>query len=622
MKRHLFLGMVITAIGCGGPGSNTSQGGAGTTGTPGTAGTNATAGTNGTAGTTGTPGTAGTNATAGTTGTAGTNAAAGTNGTAGTTGTGGRGGTTGAAGSPVAGTTGGAGRGGTTGAAGTTGSAGRGGTTGSGGAAMQTATNVLTFHGNHTRDGVYVDAALTRAAVANIHIDTSFANTTISGPVYAQALYLGGAGSSQPDMVVVATAQNRIYALNAANGSEVWANKQFGTPVTQMLDIPSGNRPLNPMGVVGTPVIDAATRTIYFSAMTTMGSNARHVVHAVALADGTEKSGWPVNLDSAAKSAENVAFVSPGHNQRAAPALVGGRVFAPYSGHIGDKGNYHGWVVGISTTTPTDVNAWATRAIGGGIWGTSGIASDGTSLFVVTGNTTSTAGTFMAPMDWGDGESVHKLGTSLARATAATDFFMPSDWEALDKGDTDLGGTGVVLFNAPGATPSSLVLALGKDGNAYLLNRANLGGMNATPVAKRQVANGTIIQAAAAYTTSMGTYFVFRAGVMGCPTGMSGGLMAVKVGATSPPTLTPAWCAGPNNGSNPMVSMTNAQGADAIVWYVGTNGQLNAFNADTGASLLSGAAITVGTVKPHQSPMVANGRVFVASDNRVYALTP
>ena len=63
-------------------------------------------------------------------------------------------------------------------------------------------------------------------------------------------------------------------------------------------------------------------------------------------------------------------------------------------------------------------------------------------------------------------------------------------------------------------------------------------------------------------------------------------------------------------------------GADAIVWVVGTNGQLNALNADTGASLLSGAAISLGTVKPHQSPIVANGRVIAASDNRIYALTP
>ena len=89
--------------------------------------------------------------------------------------------------------------------------------------------------------------------------------------MYAQPLYLGGAGSSQPDMVVVATGQNRVYALNASTGAEVWPNVQFGTPMTTTsgTDINSGNRPLNPSGVVGTPVIDPATRTLYFSAYAT-----------------------------------------------------------------------------------------------------------------------------------------------------------------------------------------------------------------------------------------------------------------------------------------------------------------------------------------------------------------
>jgi hypothetical protein len=482
---------------------------------------------------------------------------------------------------------------------------------------------VLLHHNNLARTGVYVDAALTKAAVASIHIDTSFANTAIMGPTYAQPLYLGGAGTSQPDMVVVATAQNRVYALNASTGAEVWPNAQFGTPVTAMLDIPAGNQPIRPMGVVGTPVIDATTRTVYFDAMTTVSNGARHIVHAVDLSNGAEKTGWPVSVDSAVTNAEGVAFKSPPHNQRAALALVGGRVFVPYSGMIGDAGDYHGWVVGISTTAPTDVKAWSTRAACGGIWGSSGIASDGTSIFFVTGNTKASAsGGFSAPATFGDGESVYKLGTSLARTSAATDFFTPSNWASLDQGDTDLGGTGVVLFDVPGATPSSLILALGKDGNAYLINRANMGGNPATPVRTLKVANGTIIQAAAVYTTAMGTYFAFKGATNGCPTPTTGGLMAVKVSAGSPPTLTPAWCAGPMTAGSPSVSMTDAQGSNAIVWFVGSNNQLYAVDGDTGASVLTGAAITLGTVKPHQTPIVANGRVFVGSDSRIYALTP
>jgi len=227
------------------------------------------AGTSGAAGVgdAGASGAAGTSGSAGSMGEAGTLGASGSNGgdgsSAGTTGTAGDAGSTG-----VAGTTGTAGRGGTTG------TAGRGGTTGTGGSgpATSTSTMVTTFHNNLGRTGVYVDAAMTRAAAAGIHVDTTFANTAIMGPVYAQPLYVGGAGTSQPDMVVVTTAQSRVYALNASTGAEVWPNVQVGPPVTTQLNISSSNRPLLPFGVVGTGTVDPATRTLYFNAAENVSS--------------------------------------------------------------------------------------------------------------------------------------------------------------------------------------------------------------------------------------------------------------------------------------------------------------------------------------------------------------
>ena len=84
----------------------------------------------------------------------------------------------------------------------------------------------------------------------------------------------------------------------------------------------------------------------------------------------------------------------------------------------------------------------------------------------------------------------------------------------------------------PGATPSQLVLALGKDGNAYLVDRNNLGGV-AAPVAELDNVDGVIRgQSSATYTTAQGTYFVFRA---------SGEIRAYKITATNPPTITFAW---------------------------------------------------------------------------------
>ena len=60
-----------------------------------------------------------------------------------------------------------------------------------------------------------------------------------------------------------------------------------------------------------------------------------------------------------------------------------------------------------------------------------------------------------------------------------TDYWAPTNWFNLDNGDTDLGGVSAMLIDVPGANPSQLVLAIGKDSNAYLLNRNNLGGITA-----------------------------------------------------------------------------------------------------------------------------------------------
>ena len=66
-----------------------------------------------------------------------------------------------------------------------------------------------------------------------------------------------------------------------------------------------------------------------------------------------------------------------------------------------------------------------------------------------------------------------------------------------------------MLVDVPGATPSHLIVALGKDRKAYLVNRDNLGGITA-PVASASVARSSIIQAAATYRAEQGTYIAFR----------------------------------------------------------------------------------------------------------------
>jgi hypothetical protein len=520
-------------------------------------------------------------------------------------GTGGAGGGTGGVGGGtggVGGGTGGAG-GGTGGAGGGTGGSG-GGTGGSGGATTQ----VLEHHGGPTRAGMFVLPALTKTAAATLHVDTTF-NTTYTGNVYAQALYMDG-GTGGRDQVIVATESNQVLSFDASNGNMLW-QQSLGTSV-RLANQPCGN--IDPLGITGTPVIDAAAGTIYLDAMVN-ASGAHHKIFALSTTDGTTRAGWPVDANASFHNGA-LAFNSTVQNERGALALLNGTLYIPYGGHAGDCGSYHGWVVGIPTANPGSPTAFATVDTLSGIWAPSGIASDGTNLFAATGN--------------GTGSSTWKNSEMLGRFTAgptfsgnANDYWTPSNWQSLDSSDTDISGTGPLVVDVPGATPSALLVQLAKDGKIYLVDRGNMGGI-AAPVASRTVSNSNIINAAASYHTAQGTYVVLRGSGSGCPSGQSGNLIAVKISAASPPTLSVAWCANPGGNGSPMVTTTDGT-SEAIVWYVGAGGdkRLHGYDGDTGAVVFAGggAGDVMNNIHPFVTAMAAKGRIFVAADNKVYAFT-
>lgn len=485
--------------------------------------------------------------------------------------------------------------------------------------------SVLQHHNNATRDGFFVDPALSKAAIANLHVDPAFAGATVSGPTYAQPLYLAGSGGD-PDLVIVATEQNHVYAFDASTGGKPAWDMSLGTPLpkSRLATLRAGCGNIDPLGITGTPVIDPTTRTIYLDAMTIASANAtaQHQLFALDASTGAIKSGWPVDLNSTVMSG-STTFDSLAENQRGALLFLGGKVFVPFGGHIGDCGVYHGWIVGISTSDPTQVSAWASRAIAGGVWAPAGISSDGQSLFFATGNTEAQSNTFSAPSSWQDGETIFRMPTSLTFSGQNADYFTPSNWAALDNADTDIGGTAPVVINVPGAAPSALLVGLGKDGNAYLLDRSNLGGIG-SPLVLASVASGTIINAAAAYTTAQASYVVFQARGK-CPSGQSGALAAFTISATSPPTITMAWCGGPSSTQeSPAVSATDAQGTDAVVWVVGSDNKLYGVDGDTGKSIFAGGTSTdtLSSVQKFTTPIIANGRIFVGANNQIYAFTP
>ena len=112
-----------------------------------------------------------------------------------------------------------------------------------------------------------------------------------------------------------------------------------------------------------------------------------------------------------------------------------------------------------------------------------------------------------------------------------TDYWAPTNWQSLDQIDSDLGASGPLLVDVPGATPSHLIVAMGKDRKAYLVNRDNLGGIN-HPITSAQVASSTILQAAVTYRTNQGTDVALRANNDGNTV-----LKAFRITAANPPAI-------------------------------------------------------------------------------------
>jgi len=463
--------------------------------------------------------------------------------------------------------------------------------------------NVVQYHNNSTRDGLYIDSAFTQSAAANLIRDLNF-DGTIVGNVLAQPLYIEGGPGGQA-MVIVATTSNNVYALNAATGAVIW-QRNVGAPV------PIANiscTEVGSMGIIGTPVVDLVSRALFLDAMVTPdgGTTIKHYILSLNVDTGAINPGWPVDVGLAAIY-NGTHFTPAIQQQRPALAIVGNILYVGY-GSMGDSSLYHGWLVGVPINNPASVTAWAAGANGGAIWSTSGVASDGTNPFVGTGNTFNTGGV------WSGGEAVIRFQPGPIFSGSTSDYWAPTNWPTLDAGDQDVGACRPLLVDVPGATPSSLIVVMGKDEFAHILNRSNLGGIT-TPVAQAQVASSYILGGPATYKTNQGTYVAFRAG--------SNALKTFRITATSPPTIATGWDTYPVNGcGSPFVTSTDGTN-NMIVWTVGTEGdqRLRGYNGDTGAVIYPGGGaneLMAGTHSYSTTGIVARGRIYIATDNKVYA---
>lgn len=498
---------------------------------------------------------------------------------------------------------------------------------------------MLTYHAHEDRAGNFVVPKLTWDRARSTHLDENF-QAHVSGKIYAQPLYWRPSRAETPILLVV-TEDNMVYALDAERGNEIWS-RSLGTAIP-LSTLDCGD--VDPLGVTGTPVIDEPTQAVYLDAAVSDSSGLHHRVFGLRLKDGSPVPGWPVDVAESLKSGRST-FDAKHQNERGALTILSRMLYVPFGGHYGDCGEYHGRVVGISLDNPSTVVSWATRARGGGIWGPAGISSDGTSLFVATGNTMDTA-------TWADGEAVIRLDGDLHSPVGAKDFFAPANWHDLDDNDADLGGTAPVPLDLPTETGSqALVLALGKDGRAYLMDRRNLGGIGGS-LAVEKVSYGPIRTAPAVYPASHGMFVAFQGEGVDCPAQSTTTweasfthflqhvephvigrlvrhmfkteekeLTVLKIRAGSPPTIETSWCGALRGAGSPIVTTTDGH-SSPVVWMLGAEGdnQLHGFRGDTGEPLFASGPDIMSGLHHFQSLIATKDRLYVSADGRIYAFT-
>jgi len=353
---------------------------------------------------------------------------------------------------------------------------------------------VLTHHNDNARTGANLDEHILTAKNVNTNQFGLVFSRSVDDQVYAQPLVMTNVsipGRGTRNLLIVATVNDSVYGFDADDASlsvPYWHASLLGSNAvaprnSDMTGACGGFYQdfSGKIGIVGTPVIDSSTGTMYVVART-KESNGSFVqrLHALDLANGLEMSNSPVAIvatyrgNGAGSLNNTIMFDSQRQNQRPGLALVNGVVYIGWSSHC-DWGPYHGWVIGYDAATLKQVVVFNNTPNGynGGIWmsGQAPAADDSGNLYLSVGN--GTVG------DGGDLGSVVNRGESflkLSRAGSAlnvSSWFTPYNWQELENGDVDLGSGGLLLI--PG---TKLAFSGGKQGVVYLVNRDKMGGLS------------------------------------------------------------------------------------------------------------------------------------------------
>jgi hypothetical protein len=492
------------------------------------------------------------------------------------------------------------------------------------------------------RRATFVASGLTETAAATMAPDTTFdtnatfaANGNTENQGTASVLYLEEgpaqagcpAGATGCKATARAAGAGLFFAFPAlgSNPNVVAFDETTGLPVWTAHVTTGGD------GIRGTPVIDGSSRRLFV-----VTGNNPHLVHAISVDSGAEitTGGWPVTLSKATVSYNGTTFNSGAENQHGATLLLDDVLYIPFGGPYGDGGSYLGWIVAVDTTAPSKIGGWATQSARSGIWGSGGLASDGTYVFGVTGDTTSVA------RSASDSEEVVRVKGLAQFSRDEASLFVPTEWQSWDRptGDLDFGASTPAYVPLPaGSKPPGLLIAPAKAGRIYVLNGGDLSaGSYPAPggsLAELTVASTTaesVYTAPTIYTSASGLHAAINVGVSpaNCPAGTPKSdemIISTLLQPGQQPIAKEVWCApsagGGHMNSPPISTTTDGASANPLVWFV-NGGQLAAVMGDTGKSVVSTKGASCDSVPSMSFPIAVKNRIVVSALGHLCSWSP
>jgi hypothetical protein len=492
--------------------------------------------------------------------------------------------------------------------------------------------SVLTQHYDNVRTGQNTqETILTHANVNPVQFGLLFAQP-LDGQMTAQPLYVPNVFipslNATHNVVYAVTMHDGVYAFDAdndqaSNASPLWY-VSFINPAAGITSVPQPDEGCSvgytEFGIQGTPVIDPTKNAIYIEAITKENGNYVHRLHALDLGTGAELFGGPtVIAASVVINGETYPFVDKYQQARPGLLLQDGIVYIGYGGPGCNIKSEKGWIMAYDGSTLQQVGAFnaSPNVDASAVWlSGAGIAGDGNgNIYVSTGD-----GLFDGPGGTHYGDSVLKL-TQGNGVLNLTDSFTPYNQEYFRDHDLDVS-SGLVQILPQQPDGSQFILAIDKNGTAYLLNQNDLGGYN--PDGDFQIPQELDVPVLGQVHGGL-TYWNNTVFVAAEQTPLMAYSFTNDQLSLQPTSQAQQATANPTGG---IVSSNGTQ--DGIFWHVTfPTAKLYAYDATNLATQLynsgmEGARDHIGKMVHFGMPIVANGKVYVdgVTSLSVFGLLP